>query len=90
MFFDYEEEKQNDEQKNQIEETERKKLTCPECGKEFQDMRGLTSHARHRHNLDKKEVYLLTQKKNKKGSFWKIAGSTGAILLAILTFGRFR
>lgn len=41
------------EQSNQEEEEQ---LTCPECGKGFQDMRGLTSHARHKHELGKKEI----------------------------------
>lgn len=82
------EEKQNVEGETQIEETERKNLTCPECEKAFQDMRGLTSHARNRHDLSKEELKILIKKDERRITIWEVLGGAGAVILAFLTLGK--
>lgn len=69
---------------------EEKDLTCPECGKGFQDMRGLTSHARHMHDLSKEEVASIINDNKKGGKGWKLLGGFGTILLAIITVGKIK
>lgn len=73
----------------EVKPEEEKDLTCPECGKEFQDMRGLTSHARHFHDLSRKD---LSNRLNEpeKGIGWKILGGLGATLLALITLGKIK
>lgn len=69
---------------------EKEKLTCPECGKGFQDMRGLTSHARHFHELNKIEIMEAIDKNKEDSETWKILGGVGAFLLAIITAGKIK
>jgi peptide subunit release factor 1 (eRF1) len=88
MFLESEESNQAELENSQIEETERKVLTCPDCGKEFQDMRGLTSHARHMHNITKEELEEIIQD---EGSLvLKVLGGLGAFLAAMITLGNNR
>lgn len=75
------------EQNNQEEEEE---LTCPECGKGFQDKRGLTSHARHIHDLNKDQILEKMNPNNKKSFVWKLIAGTGALVVALITAGRFK
>jgi len=77
--------------KNQIEETERKKITCPECGEEFQDMRGLTSHARHKHVFNKEKLRIKLKNKELKTSnsnILKLISGVGLSILTLFTFGK--
>ncbi|MDZ7689740.1 MAG: hypothetical protein U5K69_01045 [Balneolaceae bacterium] len=80
-YYVFEEKKDN----NQEEE---KQLTCPECAKGFQDLRGLTSHARHKHEMDKNEILKAINKKNNDSISWKILGGIGTFILAIITVGK--
>lgn len=74
------------EQSNQYQEEQ---LTCPECGKGFKDMRGLTSHARHSHGINKEELKkILDQDKGTNG--WEIIGSLGVFIITIITLGKLR
>lgn len=78
------------EQNNQ---EEHEQLTCPECGKGFQDMRGLTSHARHKHKLNKNElIKILDENENSEtdNSTWKTIGGIAAFLATVITLGKFR
>jgi uncharacterized C2H2 Zn-finger protein len=74
------------EKENQKEEEQ---LTCPECGKDFQDMRGLTSHARHKHELDNEETFNLIKNESDSG-IWNLIGGVSAIVLAIITLGKYK
>ncbi|GAA5522400.1 hypothetical protein LQ318_11675 [Aliifodinibius salicampi] len=68
-----------------------KKLTCPECGKAFKDMRGLTSHARHIHEIEKEKlIQLIEQEEDNVNMGWKIVGGIGAFLATIITLGNSR
>lgn len=71
---------------------EKAEIECPICEQRFRDKRGLTSHARHFHEMGKEEIEKARIKKAEKedSTGWKIAGGVGAVLLAILTAGRFR
>jgi len=72
-------------------ENEIESVKCPKCEERFQDLRGLTSHARHAHQLTKDEIYnSLMVEEDEKDDFWKILAGAGAFLLAILTLGRLR
>ena len=65
-------------------------IKCPLCDESFRDKRGLTSHARNIHDLEKDEIFeKMTQKKQKKKE-WKILGGIGAIFLALISIGRFK
>lgn len=61
---------------------------CLECGKGFQDMRGLTSHARHIHDLGKNEIIESDKENNSEN--WKVFGSVGALILAFITLSRMK
>ncbi|GAA5522200.1 hypothetical protein LQ318_10630 [Aliifodinibius salicampi] len=78
-----------DEEREQQNTEKEKELTCPECEKAFQDMRGLTSHARHMHELNKNEIMEMFNEKE-DSTAWKIVGGIGAVILAIITAGKFR
>lgn len=90
MFLDPEENNQEERTNNQIEETERKKLACPKCDEKFKDMRGLTSHARHKHDINRNELIQLLNKKEQDNYSWKIVSGVGSLLLAIITLGKMR
>ncbi len=65
----------------------------PNCNESFVDLRGLTSHARHTHELSKEDIYDLyfmdeKDEKDEKDNFWKVLA--GAFLLAVITMGRIR
>ncbi|MEX0596291.1 MAG: hypothetical protein WD512_07300 [Candidatus Paceibacterota bacterium] len=69
---------------------ELEEIKCPLCDESFQDKRGLTSHARNKHDLEKDEVFEeMTQKRREKKE-WKIIGGISAILLALIGLGRFK
>lgn len=66
-------------------------ISCPICEEEFVDMRGLTSHARHKHQLEKEELFELYDDDPEEDSIgWKILGGLGAFALALITLGKFR
>ncbi len=69
-----------------------KGIEYPICKESFVDLRGLTSHARHTHELSKEEIYDLCfmDEKDEKGDFWKVLAGAGAFLLALITLGRVR
>lgn len=78
-----------DEQIEKFDQEEEEQLTCPECGKGFQDMRGLTSHARNKHNLNKDEIHNALISDNAQDSrVWRIVAGFGAFFLAIIFAGR--
>ncbi len=79
----------NEIEENQNEEQE-EKLTCPECGKGFQDMRGLTSHARHSHDINKDEVSEMIDEKNQDYNSWKVIGALSTFIITIITLGKMR
>lgn len=63
-------------------------IECPICNMTFRDKRGLTSHARNKHDLGKDEVFeKMTQKEQEKKE-WEILGGVGALLLALITLGK--
>ncbi|NGP75626.1 hypothetical protein G3570_03215 [Balneolaceae bacterium YR4-1] len=69
-------------------------LTCPECGKGFQDYRGLTSHARHKHEIGRREITESIRREKLAESnfgvtFKFIAGITTTIL-TLLIFGKIK
>lgn len=69
---------------------ELEEIKCPLCDESFRDKRGLTSHARNIHELEKDEIFeKMTQKRQEKKE-WKIIGGLGAIFLALIGLGRFR
>lgn len=64
-------------------------VTCPVCGESFIDRRGLTSHARHKHEitteqldetLENQEISSGTDSNN----VWKIIGAIGVVVLTVL------
>lgn len=65
---------------------EQKEIECPVCNESFVDLRGLTSHARHAHEMTKEEIYDLyfMEEKDEKDDFWKVLAGAGAILLGVL------
>lgn len=65
-----------------------KKIQCPICEESFLDLRGITSHARHRHDLTKEELEELLEEED--NAFMYIMGGLGTLLLALLTLGRGR
>jgi len=65
-------------------------IKCPLCNESFKDRRGLTSHARNIHDLEKEEVFEKMSQKEKERKEWKIIGGIGAVLLGILGLGRIR
>jgi len=77
--------------RDQVEENQ---VTCPVCKESFMDMRGLTSHARHVHELDSDEVAesldSLGNRINIHNPVWKIIGGAGAVCLAVLAAFKFR
>lgn len=69
-------------------------VTCPVCEETFLDMRGLTSHARHVHEMDNEKVTEILDKQEngvKKYNLpWKIIGGVGAICAGIFAAVKFR
>ncbi len=74
------------------EQVEEQNIECPVCNESFKDLRGLTSHARHAHEMSKEEIYDLyfTEEKDNEDSFWKIAVSAGVFVLSVLTLGKLK
>jgi hypothetical protein len=56
--------------------------------KSFRDFRGLTSHTRHAHELNKEDIYNLffMEEKDEKNGYWGILVSFGAVFLALIGF----
>lgn len=67
-------------------------IECPVCNESFKDLRGLTSHARHAHEMSKEEIYDLyfTEEKDEEDGFWKMLVGAGGVLLAMLTLGKLK
>lgn len=67
---------------------ENEQLTCPVCEKDFQDRRGLTSHARHMHEIGKNDLEEIVESERvqeKSDNFWGVMGGVGITLLALIT-----
>lgn len=77
-----------------IEDKERDKtnnsVKCPICDLDFKDDRGLTSHARNKHDLEKGEVFKKMTQKEQEKKEWRVFGGIGAILITAITLGRLR
>ena len=72
-------------------ENEIESVKCPKCEERFRDLRGLTSHARHAHDLSREEIYGIIQtEKDEKDDFWKVIVGAGTFLLAVITMGRIK
>lgn len=72
-----------------------KNVACPVCGESFIDMRGLTSHARHKHNMNSGRLAeKFEEKKNGAAHvdhiFWKIIGGIGVAALTLLAIKKLR
>ncbi len=70
-------------------------VVCPACGESFIDMRGLTSHARHKHNMSSDQLAeKLEEKKNGteyvNHTIWKILGGIGIAALTLLAIKKLR
>lgn len=65
-------------------------IECPICNESFKDKRGLTSHARNKHELSKDEVVRKMIQKEKEKKKWKIVGGVSALLLSLIGLGKFR
>lgn len=70
-------------------------VVCPVCGESFIDMRGLTSHARHKHNMDSDRLAEKLEEKKKGAThdnyiFWKIIGGIGVAALTLLAIKKLR
>lgn len=66
---------------------ELEEIKCPLCDESFRDKRGLTSHARNIHELEKGEIFKKMSQKEKDKKEWRLIGGLGAILVTVLTFG---
>lgn len=64
----------------------RRIISYSECGKGFQDMRGLTSHARHQHGICKEKLSDIVYPDG-KSHIWKIISGFGAALITIPAIG---
>lgn len=70
-------------------------VACPACGESFIDMRGLTSHARHKHDMNSEQLAdALEEKKNGaeylNSSLWKVFGGIGVAVLLLLAIKKLR
>lgn len=63
-------------------------IECPLCKEAFKDKRGLTSHARSKHGLNKDKVSELICEKEKQNKTLGFIGCISLILLSIISFGR--
>lgn len=64
-------------------------VQCPICNMSFRDKRWLTSHARNKHDLKKDEIFENKIPAEKEKEEWKIIGGIGALVIAIVTLGRY-
>ncbi|MEX1013884.1 MAG: hypothetical protein WDZ80_01870 [Candidatus Paceibacterota bacterium] len=69
---------------------ELEEIKCPLCKESFKDKRGLTSHARNKHELERDEVFEKMTENEREKKEWKILGGIGAFIIAIFTLGRFK
>ena len=59
-------------------------VQCPICNMSFRDKRGLTSHARYKHDLEKEDVVKMITQKEKELKAWRVLGGVFAIFLALI------
>ncbi len=64
---------------------ELEEIKCPLCDESFRDKRGLTSHARNIHDLEKDEIFAKMTQKEQEKKEWKVIGGIGAIFIAVIT-----
>ncbi|MDR9418659.1 hypothetical protein [Gracilimonas sp.] len=62
----------------------------PLCDESFRDKRGLTSHARNKHDLEKDEVFEEMTQKEPEKMFRKLLGGFSALILALIGFTRLK
>lgn len=70
-------------------------VACPVCGESFIDMRGLTSHARHKHNMNSDQLTKKFETKEKGAEYidnyiWIVFGGIGVAALTLLAIKKFK